>query len=219
MGIASISLLVFRILFLWYTESAVQSFCRHGYIPESAEIPEGEGVPPLTDSPFTLYKLIVLYALEKTSGPLTNAQLSDIFLSHSYTSYFHLQEVLSDMLETGLIASQAMHHMTCYALTEKGSSAIEYFYNDISPVIREEITAYLKEHARDIRNTSRVTADYQKTAAQDYLVHCRAQEKEALLMDLQITVPTESAARTMAENWREKSPEIYDVLLKTLLSE
>ena len=174
----------------------------------------------MTDSPFTLYKLIVLYALEKTSGPLTNAQLSDIFLSHNYTSYFHLQEVLSDMLETGLLSSQALHHnMTCYALTDKGRSTIEYFFNDISPAIREEITVYLKEHARDIRNTSRITADYQKTAAQDYLVHCRAQEKEALLMDLQITVPTESAAQTMAENWRKNSPEIYDTLLKQLLSD
>ena len=37
--------------------------------------------------PFTLYKLIVLYMLEKVDFPLSNTQISDFFLEKEYTNY------------------------------------------------------------------------------------------------------------------------------------
>lgn len=39
--------------------------------------------------PFTLYKLIVLYMLEKVDFPLSNTQISDFFLEKEYTNYFY----------------------------------------------------------------------------------------------------------------------------------
>lgn len=41
--------------------------------------------------PFTLYKLIVLYMLEKVDFPLSNTQISDFFLEKEYTNYFTVQ--------------------------------------------------------------------------------------------------------------------------------
>ena len=43
---------------------------------------------------FTLYKLIVLYMLEKVDFPLTNGQISEFILEKGYTSYFTLQQPL-----------------------------------------------------------------------------------------------------------------------------
>lgn len=45
----------------------------------------------------TLYKLIVLYMLEKVDFPLTNAQISGFILDKGYTTYFHLQQALSEL--------------------------------------------------------------------------------------------------------------------------
>ena len=44
----------------------------------------------------TLYKLIVLYMLEKVDFPLTNAQISGFILDKGYTTNFHLQQALSE---------------------------------------------------------------------------------------------------------------------------
>ena len=49
----------------------------------------------MLESGTSLYKLIILFMLGKVTFPLTNAQISDLILSRRYTSYFHLQEVLS----------------------------------------------------------------------------------------------------------------------------
>ena len=37
---------------------------------------------------FTLYKLIILYMLDKVDFPLTNAQISEFILNKGYTTYF-----------------------------------------------------------------------------------------------------------------------------------
>ena len=41
----------------------------------------------------TLYKLIVLYMLNKVNFPLTNTQLSEFILEKEYTNYFTLQQI------------------------------------------------------------------------------------------------------------------------------
>ena len=40
---------------------------------------------------FKLYKLIILYMLDKVDFPLTNAQISEFILGMGYTTYFKLQ--------------------------------------------------------------------------------------------------------------------------------
>lgn len=172
----------------------------------------------MVDSPFALYKLIILYALHQASFPLTNSQLSDLFLSKEYTSYFHLQEVLSDMEESGLLYAETTGHATYYRMSPQGENTIQYFANEISPAIRREITDYLQDHAHEIRNDGQITADYAKTPEQDYAVHCRVMEGNSALIDLTLTVPTESAARTLTENWKQRSQEAYEELMKLLTS-
>ena len=52
---------------------------------------------------FTLYKLIILYMLDKVSFPLSNAQLSEFILEKEYTDYFTVQTALSELNETGFL--------------------------------------------------------------------------------------------------------------------
>ena len=51
----------------------------------------------MNQEPLTLYKLIVLYLLNKVSFPLTMAQVSDLILEKEYTSYLTLQQVINDV--------------------------------------------------------------------------------------------------------------------------
>ena len=49
--------------------------------------------------PRTLYKLMILYMLEKSEFPLTNAQISGFILDKGYTTYFHLQQAISELTD------------------------------------------------------------------------------------------------------------------------
>mgnify|MGYP000709529207 CR=1 FL=1 len=39
---------------------------------------------------FKLYKLIILYMLDKVDFPLTNSQISEFILNEGYTTYFKI---------------------------------------------------------------------------------------------------------------------------------
>ena len=67
---------------------------------------------------FTLYKLIILYMLDKVDFPLTTSQISEFILDQGYTNYFKLQQTLSDMVESDLIRAENTHNRTLYHLTE-----------------------------------------------------------------------------------------------------
>ena len=53
--------------------------------------------------PLTLYKLMILYMLKQVKFPLSGAQISEFFLNKEYTTYFTLQQALSELNESHLI--------------------------------------------------------------------------------------------------------------------
>ena len=96
---------------------------------------------------FTLYKLIILYMLNKVDFPLTTSQISEFVLDKGYTSYFKLQEALSELTESELIQTETTHNRTLYHLTGNGAETIHYFSNKISSAIRRDIDEFLKTKA------------------------------------------------------------------------
>ena len=59
-------------------------------------------------TPFTVYKLIILYMLRNSSSPITNSEISEFILDREYTNYFHLQQALSELEETELIEKRTI---------------------------------------------------------------------------------------------------------------
>lgn len=170
----------------------------------------------MIDSAYSLYKLIILYMMHKADFPVTGTQISDLVLGQQYTSYFHLQEVLSEMVETELIRVEMVNHTAYYGITEQGLQTLTYFGRDISPEIRRDIDSYLAAHGYSMRSDASVWSDYRQSAPHEYTVYCVAEENGSPLVELHFTVPTEAAAQTMAENWRRKSQEAYAALLEIL---
>ena len=60
--------------------------------------------------PATLYKLIILHMLEHIDFPLSNAQISDFFLDREYTDYFTIQQVIHDLMDSGLVRTETGGH-------------------------------------------------------------------------------------------------------------
>lgn len=166
---------------------------------------------------FTLYKLIILYMLNKVDFPLTTSQISEFVLDKGYTTYFKLQEALSELAQSELIRPEMTHNRTLYHLTEEGGETIHYFSNKISPAIRKDIDDFLREKQYDLKEESSVKADYYLNTKREYEVRCQIVENGSSLIDLKLTVPTEKEAETIAHHWNGKSQEIYALLLSNLL--
>ncbi len=173
----------------------------------------------MLSEPKTLYKLMSLYMLKQVNIPLSNAQLTEFFLEHEYTTYFTLQQVLNELLESGLIRMHSNHSTTRYDITREGEEALEFFGKNISPAIIDDMNQYLKDNRIRIRNESGITSDFYKSTNQDYIVHCEIREGKTTLFDISVSVPDKEQAEAMCYHWEKKNQEIYAFVMQALMSE
>ena len=127
--------------------------------------------------PHTLYKLIILYMLKKIDFSLTNSQISSFILEQGYTTYFTLQSVLSELIESGLIHQETIQTSSFYTIPPEGEETLGFFENKISQSIRDDIDHYLKENKLQLRNEVSVIADYYRNTAGEIAVRCQVKEK------------------------------------------
>ena len=166
--------------------------------------------------PLTLYKLIVLYMLNRVSFPLTAAQISDFILTREYTNLLTLQQVIRELTDTGLVDARTVRNRTQLLLTKDGKQTLDFFSQQISASIRQEIDEYLKENEMELRNEVSILADYYKSTSGEYEAHLKAKEGNVTLVDLIISVPVEETAAAICDNWQKKNQEIYQYLIEQL---
>ncbi len=171
----------------------------------------------MTQEPLTLYKLIILYMLEQVDFPLTTSHVTEFILEQGYTNYITLQQALSELTETGLVSTQTVRNRTRLTNTKDGSETLSFFGNRISDAIREDIAAYFVQNEITLRSEINITADYYKSTSGEYEVRMVARDKETLLVDLTLSVPDETMAQRMCDNWERNNQQIYQYLMEKLM--
>lgn len=170
----------------------------------------------MTPEALTLYKLIVLYMLNRVNFPLTNTQLSEFILGKEYTNYFTLQQVISELSTAKHIQVKTVGNTTYYHITPHGEEALGFFSNKISDIIKEEIDTFLTENKYELKNESGILSDFYKSTTGSYIVHCQIKEGDAPLIELNLSVPNEAVAEQMCNNWKNTSEDIYAFVISQL---
>ena len=114
----------------------------------------------MNQEPTTLYKLIVLYILDRVNLTLTTTQIGDFILEKEYTNFLTLQSVISELVETGLAESRTLLNRTQLRITEEGRNTLSYFENRISDAIKLDIREYFRDHRIELRNESAIQTSY-----------------------------------------------------------
>lgn len=165
-----------------------------------------------------LYKLVVLYILNRVDFPLTNSQISEFILEQGYTSYFKIQQTFSELLDSGFITQELTHGRTLYHLTPQGGQTLSFFETDLPKGIRRDIHIFLKEKQYQLRDEVSIFADYfRNPETSEYIVTCSVREKNTSLIHLELSLPDEEEAKQVVNNWRVKNQEIYAHIIEKLL--
>jgi hypothetical protein len=154
--------------------------------------------------------------LNRVDFPLTKAQIGDFILDREYTNFLTLQQVIGELIDAGLVTAQSIRNRTHLLLTKDGKETLEFFNNDISSSIKNEIDDYLGDRELALRNEVSILSDYYKSTSGEYEAHLVAKEKGINLIDLTISVPLEETAISICENWQKKNQEIYQYLIGQL---
>ncbi len=170
----------------------------------------------MNQTPHTLYKLIVLYMLNRVNFPLTRAQISEFILEKGYTNYITLQEVFSDLTSDAYVTEEVIGNRTHLSLTAEGLQTLDYFKNRISPQIKEEIQQFLVNNHQQLKDEVSVQAQYYKSTSGEYTAELVAKDNKTPLISLSLTVPTEEMAAEICDNWHKKNQDIYQYLIGEL---
>lgn len=165
----------------------------------------------------TLYKLIILFILDKVDFPLTNAQLSAFILEKEYTNYFNIQQAISELEATELIRGETIRNSSLFHITPAGTETLHFFDNEISDAIKTDILDYLKTNRYSLREEVSTLADYYEAKKGEYIAHCFVMEKDSKIVEINLSLPTEEEAQAVCSNWRDQSAEIYEYLMSKLL--
>ena len=173
----------------------------------------------MSEESLTLYKLMVLYMLDNLDFPLTNSQLSEFFVNHGYTYYFHLQQAVNELIDSTFIRGELIRNTTHYYLTSAGTEALRMFESKISDAIKNDILAYFKEKKYQLRKEVNITADYYPIKKGEYMVEALIKERGVTLMELKINVVSKEQAIAVCDKWADKSDKVYCQVMETLLFE
>lgn len=167
----------------------------------------------------TLYKLIILFLLDKVDFPMTNTQISDFILEKNYTNYFSIQQSVSELIEAEFVTVESIGHSSHYRITDSGRETLSFFDNMIPTAIQEDSLAYLRKNQYSLRNEVSTLSEYYEAKKGEYNVRLRVQEKGDSIIDLSLLVPTEEDATKICNNWKNRSQNIYAYVLSNLLKE
>lgn len=170
----------------------------------------------MTQDPLTLYKLIVLYMLDRVAFPLTKAQVGDFILEKEYTNFLTLQQAIAELIDAELVTARSHRNRTQLVITDEGRETLSFFANRINDSIKEDIDSFFQAHELEMRNEVSILADYYKSVSGEYEAHLRAKEKDVTVVEITLSVPNEETASAICANWQTRNQDIYQYLIGKL---
>lgn len=163
-----------------------------------------------------LYKLIILYILDRMNFPITNTELTRFILDKEYCDYITINQALEELIEDGYVAVEHSHNAYLYKITPTGKETLSYFYTRISVAIRDDIDAYLSEKEYQLREMVATSADYYQTKTNEFVVELRVVERDSELVHINLLVTSSTEADAICNRWKECSADVYAYLITTL---
>lgn len=167
--------------------------------------------------PNTVYRITMLAMLDKVDFPLSNTQISNFFLEKDYTDYFTIQQVLSGLLESGLIREEDWYNSTRYTITKEGRETLTLLSDKLNEDILEDLKDFFQKNKIQYRNDNSVSSNYYKAMPTGFDVRCQLKEKDTAILDVTLHVMDVTQAKAICENWQTNYMDVYSYLADTLI--
>ena len=161
-------------------------------------------------------KLILLYLIEKINVPVSNLQITKLILENKFMNYFLLQQFLNELVEGKFLETEASGEKALYKITEPGKQSLGYFSGLIPSGIKGRIDNSISAIKKNIRNETLITADFMPESENEFIASCKVGEDNFTLMEISVTVGTRNDARTICNNWKNHTRDIYAEIINIL---
>lgn len=162
-------------------------------------------------------KLITLFMLDSSTGPLSLSQISEYMLSMDYMNYFSFQEMIEALKDDGLITAESGFNRTLYQITKEGQNTLLFYRDNIETAEEDGVLSYLDSHSLEIRKQLETFSDYYKTTGGLYDANLQIRDHGEKIIDLTIKLPSEKQAQAACRQWNEHYGDVFADLMDTLI--
>ena len=165
-------------------------------------------------------KLMILYLLDKMDMPMTNAQITDFFVSENLLTYFDLQQLLAKMVDDNYLEKYVDNNTASYNVTDHGAQTLELLEKRIMQPARSKINIFISENRRLIKKAYEITSNYfYDHQTGEFIVKCGAYDGDTTLMEIAMSVVTREQAKLICRNWKANVNRLYGKFLDLLMDE
>ena len=150
-------------------------------------------------SPLAIYKLIILYLLDKADGEIAMDRLSSFLLEKGYVNFVSLMQTYAEIEKSGLVRSR--------------NSGDRCFYR---MEITKQADDFLRSEGTVLRSEQSVRADCIPAENGMYNVILKVMERTDSVMEIRLQVPDKGLAEEICRRWPEKNEKIYNSLIENL---
>lgn len=167
-------------------------------------------------SPLAIYKLIILYMLDRADGEIAMDHLSEFLLENGFANFVSLLQSFAEIEENGLVSSKGKGDRQVFRITDEGRQTLRMFRGELNEDIRSQADAFLREKGRVLREEQNLLANYYAVSDGSYEVMLSVHEHGRVLFEVRINVPDKAQAQKICMEWPEKNEEIYSCLIEKL---
>ena len=150
-------------------------------------------------------KLLVLYIMARTAGPISFLQLLDLTLCDAGVDYFSLTQAVNHMVETGQLSLEEDH----YRITDKGRRNSEICESSLPYSVRRHCDESLSGINRLLRQEAQIQTDISDNPDGTCTLHLCLNDIETPLLKLELLAPSQEQAQDMAKKFRTDPARLY----------
>ncbi len=170
------------------------------------------------DRSFTEPALAVLYILQESKIPLTEAQINDVLTISSEMTYIDMKIGLTEMLGKGFAECEVSPAGEVYTLSFNGRILIAEMKSNLKWSVRNAISQYISEHAMQMNLEAKLSSRTLGAEKGSYLLHLKAFDNDMGTSEILLPIKDEDEARQIEKNWKKYGDEaiasLYSVLTR-----
>lgn len=157
-------------------------------------------------------KLLVLYIMANTAGPITFLQLLELALCDAGVDYFSLTQAVEHMVETGQLSKEEDR----YAITDKGRRNSEICESSLPYSVRMHCDENLVKVNEALRREAQVQTDVLDNEDGTCTLRLRFNDVGSPMLTADLLVPDRTQALAMANRFQEDPAGLYHSIIGLL---
>ncbi len=156
-------------------------------------------------------KVLILYLLCRTEGPVELPDLTSLTLLDDGIDYFTFVQAVEDLVQSGhLLLVDGV-----YTVTEKGRTNSAIMESSLPGVIRGRCAKVLREFNAQARRAAQVTAHITPQEP-GFLVELGLNDGVRPMLSLSLLAPSQEQAQAVADRFQKKPEAIFSAILDLL---